>query len=194
MLTPSQLTSLHRREQLALRRATQAEMRRVWPALKWADLDSSYPGLREAVATLVARNRRLSTGLAASYLRAYRVASGRSGAVQMVIPPLDRAQFDTSLEVTSKVVVKNAAGRGATEAVAMAAGLAVASKAMSRLVLEGGRQTVAETVRVDLEASGWRRILGSGGCDFCRDLAGEVVSDDVGHFHDGCGCTTEPVY
>ena len=41
-----------------------------------------------------------------------------------------------------------------------------------------------------------RRVLGGGGCDFCRMLAGRVYPRDNADFeaHGKCACTSEPVY
>lgn len=195
MLTPNQLTSLHRRQQLTLRRTVIVDLARLWPRLRWAELDASYPLFAEAVSRLVTVRRRTSTGLAAAYLRAFRVASGLPGEVRMISPELDLDQFATSLEVTSKIAVKKSAGRGVEEHAAMAAALSLASGAMARLVLNGGRETLTATAKTDPKAAGWRRVLGMGGCDFCRGLAGLVVDDETSiDCHDGCGCTAEIVY
>lgn len=196
-LSTRQLTMLHRRRQLALRKVTLEEMARLWPALDWAALDSTYPALAASAAELVARRRRTSAGLAAAYLRAYRVASGLDGDVRIVLPEvLNVEQLDASLHSTSVAAVKSAASKGVVPEVAMRNGLTLASGAMSRLVLDAGRQTVTQTIQSDDRAVGWRRVLGGGGCDFCQKLAGRVYPRDNADFdaHGKCGCTSEPVY
>lgn len=195
-LAPRQLTVMHRRQQLALRKATIAQMEQVWPALDWADLDRTYPGFAAEVAALVSKNRRTSSGLAAAYLRAFRIASGLSGDVRIVMPPMAPAQFTTSLRVTSLVAAKKSAALLVPADVAMTNALTQASGAMARLVLNGGRETITQTIRNDGAAQGWRRVLGGGGCDFCQMLAGRVYPSDNADFdaHGKCGCTSEPVY
>lgn len=196
-LSPRQLTQVHRRQQLALRQVTLAEMERLWPALDWARLDSTYPQFAGLVAEMVAKNRRTSAGLAAAYLRAYRVASGLGGDIKIVIPQtVNVEQLDAGLHSTAIATVKKAAVQSVAADVAMSNALVLASGAMSRLVLNAGRETVNETIRADSKASGWRRVLGSGGCDFCRKLAGRVYPRDNADFeaHGKCGCTSEPVY
>lgn len=190
------LTVMHRRQQLALRKVTVEQMEKLWPALDWADLDKTYPGFAAEVAALVSKNRRASSGLAAAYLRAFRVASGLSGDVRIVAPPMAPEQFTTSLRVTSLVAAKKSAAALVPADVAMANALTQASGAMARLVLNGGRETVTQTIRNDTEARGWRRILGGGGCDFCQKLAGRIYPRDNADFdaHGKCGCTSEPVY
>ena len=195
-LSPSQLTQVHRRQQLALRKATMEQVEKVWPALDWADLDKTYPGFAAEVAALVSKNRNTSSGLAAAYLRAFRVASGRSGDVRIVVPPMDPQQFKVSLRVTSLVAAKKSAALLVPADVAMTNALTQSAGAMARLVLNGGRETVNQTIRADDKATGWRRVLGGGGCDFCRLLAGRVYPRDNADFeaHGKCGCTSEPVY
>lgn len=196
-LSARQLTQVHRRQQLALRKVTLAEMQKLWPALDWQNLDSTYPVLAASVAEMVAKHRRTSAGLAAAYLRAFRAASGHGGDVRVVIPPpLVVEQFHSSLHPLSVAAVKTAATNGAPVDVAMGNALTRSSGAMARLVMDAGRQTVTQTIQVDDKAQGWRRILGGGGCDFCQKLAGRVYPRDNADFdaHGHCACTSEPVY
>lgn len=196
-LTTRQLTVVHRRQQLALRKVTLAEMERLWPALDGTALDSTYPALAGSVAEMVAKYRRNSAGLAAAYLRAYRVASGLDGAVRIVIPQtLNVDQLDASLHALSVAAVKTSATHATPLDVAMGNALTRSSGAMARLVLDAGRETVTRTIQGDDRATGWRRVLGGGGCDFCRKLAGRVYPRDNADFdaHGKCGCTSEPVY
>lgn len=196
-LTARQLTQVHRRQQLALRKVTLAEMARLWPALDWTNLDSTYPVLAGSVAEMVAKYRRTSTGLAAGYLRAYRVASGLDGDVRIVIPPvLNVEQFDSTLHSLTVAAAKNSAAQAIAVDVAMQSALTRSSGAMARLVLDAGRQTVTRTIQADDKARGWRRVLGGGGCEFCQKLAGRVYPRDNADFdaHGHCACTSEPVY
>ncbi len=40
----------------------------------------------------------------------------------------------------------------------------------------------------------WTRVLNSGACELCQDLAGDVLPGDAPMFHHkGCGCTQRPV-
>lgn len=195
MLAPRQLTVLHRRQQAALRRATIAELNRLWPTLDWADLDGTYPGFAARVLQLVARNRDISTGLSATYLRAFRAASGLSGDAPIVPVVLDPVAASTSLRVTTVVPAKRASAQGTAPDVAMGAALTLAAGAVSRLVLSGGRDTIMRSLREDDRVRGYVRILAGNGCEFCRSLAGRHSSiPDSFHAHDGCSCYNEPVY
>jgi hypothetical protein len=196
-LTTRQLTVVHRRQQLALRKVTLREMQRLWPTLEWDKLDATYPVLAGATAEMVAKHRRTSAGLAAGYLRAFRAASGLSGDVKIVIPPvLNVEQMDATLHALSVAAAKKAAEQAVVADVAMKNALTRSSGAMARLVLDAGRQTVTQTIQADDKARGWRRVLGGGGCDFCQKLAGRVYPRDNADFdaHGHCACTSEPVY
>jgi len=40
----------------------------------------------------------------------------------------------------------------------------------------------------------WTRVLNSGACELCRDLAGDVLPGDAEMYHHkGCGCTQRPI-
>jgi hypothetical protein len=198
-LTAQQLTVAHRRQQLALRDITLADIRRLWPELSWEDLDGTYPALAAAIAEVVAQRRRTSAGLSVAYLRAHRVASGLNGDVRIVIPqPLNLDQFDSTLHPLSVAAVKTSTAKSVDRDEAMSNALTRASGAMARLVLDAGRRAVLDTMRGDTKTVGYRRIVGSGACDFCRTVGGsgsriyKVDADfDV---HSKCGCTSEPVY
>jgi hypothetical protein len=195
----NRLTQQHRAQQLLLRRATVAQVSRLWPALDWAQLDRTYPDFALSVAALVQRNRQTSAGLAAQYLAAFRKASDVPGRVKVVFAePLIVGQFTASLRVTSVVAAKKAAAAGDAPEVAMRNALTQTTGSMARLVLGAGRETVVGTAKADRAAFGWQRVLGGAGCDFCRMLAsrGAVYKEDTSDFesHDHCGCSAEPVY
>lgn len=195
-LATRELTLVHRRQQLALRQSINGQIEQLWPTLDWADLDKSFPRFAGESLAAVSKGRRVSSGLAAGYLRAFRVASGLSGDIRIVAPQMPAEQFTTSLRVTSIVAAKRAAAAGVPADVAMTNALTQTSGAMARLVLNAGRSTVLDSLRSDPRARGWERVLGGGGCDFCRMLAGRVYPTDNAGFdaHDHCGCTAEPAY
>lgn len=199
MTTARQLTQTHRAQQLLLRRATLAQMAKLWPALDWARLDASYPAFAVQVGALVQANRFTSAGLSAQYLRAFRRASGIPGELKVIMSePLIVEQFTTSLRVSSVVAAKGAAGRGVLAELAMSDAFTLASGEMSRLVLDAGRETVRATSIADPRCEGWERIVSRGACDFCIMVSGRgaVFSKDTADFqsHGSCGCTAAPVF
>lgn len=193
------LTQRHRAQQLLLRKATVQGVRRAWPALDWTRLDATYPALAVDLARLVELNRKTSAGLSAGYLREFRRAHGIDGRARIdLAKPLIVDQFNASLSTTSIAAIKKAAAEGVAADLAMAAALVQVQGAMTRLALNGGRETLMQSLAVDPRAAGYQRVLGGGGCDFCQMLAGRgaVYSADTADFpaHDHCGCTAEPVY
>lgn len=198
MTAPRTLTQRHRAQQLLLRRSTVAQVARLWPALDWARLDATYPNFALSVAALVQKNRQTSSGLAASYLRAFRLASGVPGELKIVAAqPLIVDQFATSLRVVSVVAAKKSAAAGKLADLAMADALTETQGAMARLVLNAGRETATLTGAKDDRSPGFRRVLGSAGCDWCRQYIDDEIHYTDGYdfdAHDHCGCTVEPVY
>lgn len=199
MSTAQQLTQTHRAQQLLLRRATVARLAKLWPALDWARLDATYPNFAAQVGAMVKANRQTSAGLSAQYLRAFRKANGVPGELKIVFAqPLIVEQFTTSLRVTSVIAAKGAASRGILADKAMSDALVQSQGSMARMVLDGGRETVTQTVKGDRRATGFQRVLGGKGCDFCRMLAdrGFVYKEDTAGFeaHDHCGCSSEPQF
>jgi hypothetical protein len=195
-LSPRQLTLIHRRQQLALREVVKVDVARAWPLLDYSDLEKTYPALAAEVFRAVSSRRSTSTGLAIAYLRAFRVAHGLGGAVDVKRPQIGKPEFVDALRATSLAPVKNATAAGKDPASSMAAALVLTSGAMSRLVLNAGRDTVTQTVAADPHGQGFVRVVGGNGCDFCRERAGIPVTGeaDVFESHGGCGCTAEPIY
>lgn len=196
MARAEQLTTAYRRQNLSLQAATVRDLLRLWPALDWKRLDSTYPAWALAVGQLVATNRRTSAQLAAAYLQAFRAAKGVDGPNPVLVADLDAAQMATALRVTSVVAVKKASVAGAAPTAAMQSAFVQSSGAMSRLVLDAGRDTVLTNLKAD--GARWRRVTSGRACSFCQMLAGrgDVYSRDTVdfHSHDHCGCTAEPVY
>jgi hypothetical protein len=65
-----------------------------------------------------------------------------------------------------------------------------------RHTLDGGRQTILQTLRTDADATGWQRVASGKACKFCNMLDGKFHYADTADFpaHDGCSCSQEPVY
>lgn len=188
------VTDRHRRAQLAVRARVLRDLQRLWPAMDWADLDRAYPAWATAVAALVDRHRATSVALAAAYLTAVRDASGVTGAPVIVrAEPIDPARLETSLAVTAVYATKTAAGHGTPARDAMDAAFVKTSAAISRLVLEAGRETIVRSTRADPRIVGWVRVTSGSPCRWCADLAG---TRSTGRFpaHDGCACSAEPEF
>lgn len=196
----ARLTEAHRRAQLGLGAAVVRLMLAAWAALRPEDLEGSFEDWLRVVRPIVERQRDASSTLAASYLTAYR--SLEVGLDPKFVPTLaDELEFrrlTTSMLVTGPASVRAALGRGIRIEDAMHTAQTRSARAGMRLALDGGRQTISNTVAADPRAHGWARATSGKACAFCAMLAsrGPVYGADTAHFHahDGCSCSAEPVY
>ena len=191
------LTATHRKAQLALRAKVLRDLHRIWPALQWDDIDRTFPLWATVASTLIDRNRLVSAALASSYYRALRFQQGITGPVDILTPdPLDRDQMDTALRVTALVSVKAASTRGISRDAAMANAFVSSSGAITRLVLDAGRETIRATSIADSRSRGWQRITSGKACDFCAGLTSQTFDTSGAAFeaHDHCGCSAQPIF
>lgn len=193
------LTTGYRQQAMAMRASTMRDLLRLWPGLDWNRIEASYPAWYGSVAALVQRDRRTMAGLAIRYLRDFRLAEGIPGAPPLVLAtPLHVEQLATSLRVTSVIAFKRGVGAGQKVERAAANAFVQSSGAVTRHVLDGGRQTVMNTVRADPRARGWARVVSGNGCEFCQMLGGRgaVYTEETADFasHDHCNCAAEPAY
>lgn len=198
MTTVRELTNRHRAQQLLLRDDTSNSVAKLWSLIDWSDLDGSYPDLASQAAVLVNRNRQNSNGLASLYLKQARRAAGLPGSQRVIFSePMPPEQLAASLETTSIVALKTSSKNGVAADVALTNALTRTQGAMSRLVLNAGRRTIARTTSADPRITGWQRV-GVGKCDLCSLLLGRgaVYREETVSFeaHDNCGCSGEPVY
>lgn len=192
------MTAAYRREVLKLRAGTIRSMQAVWPALDWNRLDETFPAWLAATRGLVERDHAKAAQMAGLYIEAMRRAEKAAGSASVVTATLDPERAATALRVTSLVALKRSAQTGVPASLAMPRAFVQASGAASRLVLDGGRDTIRATVAADPEAQGWKRVGSGRTCDFCTMLLGRgaVYSEATADFasHDHCACSAEPVY
>lgn len=197
------LTERHRQQQLALRAATLRRVLAIWGAFDIANIRESWVAMEPALLAVVERDRVRSAEVAANYFRAYRMAEGVTGTAAPVLVMPDaafEARAATSLRVTGPYTALRLTGlrdpRAATTALSRVSGAA------TRLVLEGGRETLLASVREESRQTGrrvgWQRVTDGSPCAFCAMLAsrGAVYREETAGFqaHDACACTAEPVY
>jgi hypothetical protein len=145
---------------------------------------------------LVVANRNVSSALSARYLRLIRAAAGVPGQAPVVrAPVLPPAVLLSSLAVTGPVAVKKSMARGAGLRRAVDAAFVLSAGAITRHVLDAGRQTVMAAVAQDPQSVGWRRVASARACSFCDSLQ-DTYPPGEGDFkaHDGCACSAEPAY
>lgn len=196
------LTEAHRLTQARLGAQTILRMRQLWPILDGEALDASFPLWLRSVTPLVRLQRVASARLAASYLGAFRTLELGLSA-DTTTPRLAETvvtdALTTSMLVTGPAAVKSATKRGVTIERAMTIAEAMSASAAMRHALNGGRDTIVNTVRADRTALGWARATSGSPCAFCAMLAsrGPVYkTETTGGFqaHDHCSCAVEPVY
>lgn len=199
-LAGSRLTEVHRLAQVTLGVQVVDQLNMVWPLLDPADLDGTFDRWLLAVTRIVAQQRSASARLAGSYLVAFaRLELGPGTRMTPVLEPgVDARALTTSMLVTGPVSVKRAMTRGVLLDRAVDIAKAASSAAGMRHALDGGRQTIQQTIRHDDRAVGFQRVTSGQPCEFCSMLAGRgaVYKDDTVDFeaHDGCSCTSEPVF
>jgi hypothetical protein len=194
------LTRDYRLQTIKVRSATLRDLQRLWPALRFEDLDQTFPTFMAGVSPLVQRDRARIAGLASSYLKAHRLNAGVRGPLDVRLATHAPAeQLLTSVHATSVGAVKVGVRAGYTQSRAMDSAFVQVAGAVGRLVLNAGRETITQTTVADPRTVGWQRVGNpSAKCDLCPMLIarGAVYSEATADFeaHDSCACTAEPVY
>lgn len=189
------LSEAHRLAQLALRADVLRALVKLWPAMNWEDLDGSFTTWFAGTSALITANHERSTALAAAYLRRHRTLYGPGDTFAPVLaPPLELGRIEASARATAVVGVKASAAQGVLRDPAMANAFVRSSGDATRLVLEGGRETITETVKADPAISGFVRITSGSPCDFCAGLADIEFQNSPPDFqaHAHCGCSSAP--
>lgn len=192
----SALDQAARNAQLQLRAKVLRSLLGLWPLLNMEQLDATFPTWALSVGQLILDQHSMSASLAAQYLTAARYVAGVPGSPVIVpAPPLPAGQIAASLRATSVIAVKQAMTAGQTIPQASANAFVLSSGAASRLVLNGGRDTVVQSVQADPHARGFQRVTGGGACDYCESRAGITFADDeVFPAHDHCACSAAAVF
>lgn len=198
-LAGSRLTERHRTAQLALRALALRQVLEIWPAFDVEDAARSWTPVEAALLAVIGEQRAVSASLAAGYFDAFRRAEGVGGVASPALAVFEEgavARARTSLQVTGYVTTERL--RALKHAEPGRVALVRISGAVTRHVLDGGRETLLASVRRDRRARGWARVTSAEPCEFCSILAsrGAVYTATSGAFqaHDHCGCGLEPRY
>lgn len=192
------LTEQHRQAQLAIRAQALRDFSALWPM--WTGDEQSFQAFVAAVVVLVRAYRQTSVAAAAAYFDAFRIAASIEGsAAPALAAAIDEAQVMASLYVTGRDGLRSALKAGQSASEAKATVFVRTSGAVSRHIVNGGRQTLIDSVQNDPKALGWARITDGDPCYFCLTLAsrGAVYKTETTadfRAHDHCGCTVMPVY
>lgn len=193
------LTEQHRQVQLQIRAQALRDFTQLWPL--WTPTNpGSFADLVTATTTLVRAYQPISSSAAASYFTAFRAAEEVDGQTVPVLAaaPAD-AMIASSLYATGETAARHAIAAGRAPEDAAQVAFVRTSGAVTRHILNGGRETILESVQRDKQALGWARITDGDPCAFCLMLAsrGAVYkTEQTADFqaHDHCGCTAEPFY
>lgn len=193
------LTERHRLAQARLGARTAADVVATWALLDPERVDATVERWLAAAVPIVRSHRLDSARLAAAYAVAFKVSEVGGSASRP--EPIDEVVTDrlaVSLTVVGPVAIKRATSAGVPIARASQLAQAGVARAAMRHALDGGRETIVQTVQSDAGALGWARATSARACGFCAMLAsrGPVYGADTAGFdaHDGCSCTPEPVY
>jgi hypothetical protein len=196
------LTRMHTKQQLALRAKVTTEVMRLYALWDLKD-KQSFQRFQNAMVVVAQLRAIESATLAASYYEQFRAvdaparAARAASRVALAAPPVAE-QIRASVSATARAGVFRALRAGKPYEVAMQNGLVEVSGAVSRLALQGGRDTIEQAVMRDPSALGWARVASANACGFCAMLAsrGPVYKEETVDFeaHDHCTCGSEPVY
>lgn len=192
------LTAQHRLQQIAVRSAMLRNLQRLWPMFTPADWNT-FDDFSALAATLVQVGNQASAALAARYLVAFRVVEGQPDSIPPVIaPPPPVGVIRDELRATGLLGTLDALRAGKGLPAASGNGWVRVAGSATSLVLDGGRETIVETVAADPRVSYWQRVTGGDPCAFCAMLAtrGAVYKESTVDFqaHDHCSCSAEPEY
>lgn len=193
----NQLTEQHRQQQIRLAAGTSRQLMGLWPI--WDGSRDTFDVFTAATVALTQARRTDSAGLAAGYYRAYRVAEGLTGDAPIRLA--DRVEPDrvvTSLNVVAQRSVQKSIQSGLSPQAARQIALGRTQGAVARHVLNGGRQTILQSMTAEPRTVRWQRITSGSACEFCSMLAdrGAVYRPDTADFpaHDNCRCSAQPVF
>jgi hypothetical protein len=211
MTQPAQLAALTeaaRQQQLTIRKQLLADVARLWPLLARGKLTERWPGWLQVMTTLILQYQARSAAAGSAFYRATRaVAVGGDGAelIQLAPPPT----ADWIAGALGFAAAGTLARTDLPPARATQTALTQTLGTAGRLVLSGGRDTVADTVRRDPAAVGYYRKTDAQPCYFCALLAsrGLVYKDDSfnrsnrrfdgdgeSKVHNHCGCILAPAF
>lgn len=192
------LTEAHRLAQARLGADTVRLLVAAFHLLNPDRLDATFERWLATVAPLVQAQRLRSSRLAATYLNAFRTYELGSTFPPVVADAADEEGLRTSMFVTGPVALRARLGRGMELRTALDLTVAGAAGAAMRWALNGGRETILNTINADPKAVGYERVTSGNACEFCSMLAdrGAVYGEESADFeaHDHCACGAEVVY
>ena len=186
---PSALTVEHRQAIENLSNVTRRQLARFIPT------DGSPDRIRDALLDVVPAfgdaYGEAAASLGADYYDEMRFRAGVDGRFDAVLAdPVDLDRYDALVRWGVEPLYQPSPD--------IALAVSKVGGGLQKIVAQQARQTVANSSQADPAASGWRRVLESEACAFCRMLAdrGAVYTDSSVRFasHDDCNCAAEPAF
>lgn len=200
------LTEAHRRAQIQLRTILTARLQQAQQVLDPRRLDRTTGPWLAVVQDIIGTLRQESAQRSTTYYRSFRAAEApRAPLPRMrLAEPANPVAVRTSLLVTGPSTIKRQTVAGVAPYRAVGTATVRVAAAATRHVLGGGRDAIVEAIASDPIALGWSRVTDGDPCWFCAMQASRgpvyeskrsaLYTDEGLRYHDGCGCTTEPVY
>jgi hypothetical protein len=191
------LLSHYRNNQQAIATRVALAIQNLWhKIIDPAKFDESWHIMNPIANGIISTHQNMAAADAAQYYANSRVMAG--------FPHIHVPGLPVNEDYIDKVV--NIMGRGQfyhflkeqDEAAASSMAADALRGSSTRLVLNGGRETVVRASGIDPMAIGWERIIEPGACSFCAMLAGRggVYKESTVNFraHDHCHCVGRPVF
>lgn len=207
MAEQQQLARAHRRQQAQLRAQIVEDVLTLFGAqFDPSSPDTSWAEVRRLTLALIRDRFPVSVRTAEAYYQQARALADLDDRFQPVPaeqPPED--QLQASLAATGIAAFRTARRAGQNRVRAKQTASVTLSGSASRLVLEGGRETVHRSAERDGQSLGYMRITDADPCHFCSMLASRgpvyktqaTAGDPRGggkRYHDQCACTAAPIF
>lgn len=172
----------------------------IWSQLNMQDVRSSWPALRTALMALIQNRYRQASALGQSYYQQARQAAGVPGVADLASPAMPGDDLiSATLDATGPYGMLGRIKAGQQVAQAAQNSGVIMAGAGQRLITNGARQAVLQSVDADKRAVAWMRVTSSNPCSFCSLLAsrGAVYrSEESASFesHAHCACVAAPVF
>jgi hypothetical protein len=176
-----------RQAQAAIRALVERDLEALFWSLNLDNAEAAAAQLRMFIPELVRQYGEAAATMAADWYDEVRAAEGVPGRFRAAMAP-------SPYQDAAEGLARRAAGALFTAAQADA--LTTLLPSVGKYALAAGRDTIATSTHRDPRAVGWQRVVRSGGCRFCRMLAGRgaVYKDTTAHFasHGHCNCAAVP--
>jgi hypothetical protein len=197
------ITAAHYEAQLGIRARVLRQLWLVWALFSPDDIESSWERIEPAVLALTLGGAQQSAALSATYYRMLRQIRGVRGEAPVRLAQLRPEDVLFFLMLAGPRTAQALRATGRLDVFEQT--FATLAGQVARSVLDGGRQTITDSVAADRQAVGYTRLTGAKPCAFCAMLASrgpvyktaasaEQRSRDNDAYHLHCACTAEPVY